>query len=421
MPQLIKDSIFLQVIWAVGILLLSALIAWIILLVMRRGERRFAKHEKAAVVAQFLECLSRPVFVLILVQGLILSLITLPFLEQWRALLTQISISILIIIGTFGIARILSVALEWFLSSQVIQKAITLDAGFVRLLRRILLGIVYTLGLLILLDYLVPEAWRALFNKVIITAVIVLGTYGVARVLSVALEWYLSSRAVQKAVAIDAGLVRLLRRIMLAIIYVLGLLILLDFLDIEISPILAGLGIGGLAVALALQPLLSNFFAGTQIVSDRMVRVGDFIQLEDSLEGYVIDLGWRSTRIRTLFDTIVIIPNSKLAESTITNYHAPNEEITFVVESGVTYGSDLVQVESVVLQVAQETNQERDEAVKTFEPWFIYDECGDANINFRVWLRAKDYLSSLRLKSEFIKRLRARFQEEGIETTMITG
>ena len=421
MPQFIRDSIFLQVMWAVGILLLSALIAWIILLVMRRSERRFAKHEKLAVVARFLECITRPVFVLILAQGLIISLMALPFLEQWRALLTQISISILIIIGTHTIVLILSVALEWFLSSQLIQKTITLDAGFVRLLRRILLGIVYILGLLILLDYLVPEAWRVLFIKVIMSVVIVLGTYGIARVLSVALEWYLSSRAVQKAVAMDAGLVRLLRRIMLAIIYVLGLLILLDFLNIEISPILAGLGIGGLAVALALQPLLSNFFAGTQIVSDRMVRVGDYIQLEDSLEGYVIDLGWRSTRIRTLFDTIVIIPNSKLAESTITNYYAPDEEITFSVESGVTYDSDLVHVESVVLQIAQEITQGRDEAIKTFEPWFIYDECGDANINFRVWLRAKDHLASLRLKSEFIKRLRARFQEEGIETTMITG
>jgi len=346
MPQFIEGSLVLQVIWAVGILFVAALLGWIVLLVMRRVARRFAKREKMVVVSQFIECLTRPVFILILVQGLLFSFRSLPVLEQWHAIFAQVSMS----------------------------------------------------------------------------AIIVIGTYGIARVLNVGLEWYLSSRAVKKEVTIDEGLVRFLKRIMLAIVYTLGALILMDYLNVEISPILAGLGIGGLAIALALQPLLSNFFAGTQIIADRVARVGDFLQLEnEELSGYVIDLGWRSTRIRTLFDTIVIIPNSQLADSTVTNFQAPDEELTFVVKSGVTYDSDLSYVKNVALQVAQEVIKESDDAVKTFEPWFIYDECGDANINFWVWIRAKDYMSSLRLKSEFIIHLRARFQQEEIETTMITG
>jgi len=215
--------------------------------------------------------------------------------------------------------------------------------------------------------------------------------------------------------------VRLIRRIMIGIVWILGMLILLDYHSIAISPILAGLGIGGLAVALALQPMLSNFFAGTQIVADRIIRVGDFVELEDSLSGYVTDLGWRSTRIRTLLDTLVIIPNSRLSESIVTNYNYPDNDIEFDVNAAVTYESDLAYVEKVSLQVAQEVARDCDEAVKSYKPWFNFEECGDANINFWIRMKATDRLAIFRLKSELIKRLRTRFQQEGIETTLITG
>jgi len=89
-------------------------------------------------------------------------------------------------------------------------------------------------------------------------------------------------------------------------------------------------------------------------------------------------------------------------------------ELAVIVESGVSYSSDLAQVEDVVLAVAREIIQELPEAVKTREPWFGYDEFGDSNINFWVWLYAKDRISSFRVKSELIKRLHARFAQEGI-------
>jgi small-conductance mechanosensitive channel len=178
---------------------------------------------------------------------------------------------------------------------------------------------------------------------------------------------------------------------------------------------IAGLGLGGLAVALALQPTLSNFFAGTQIVSDRVVRVGDYIELDNGvIRGYVTDVGWRSTRMRTPFNNLVIIPNSRLADSVITNYHGPNMELAVIVNAGVSYSSDLAHVEGIALTVAREVIQDLDEAVKTFEPWFGYEEFGESNINFWVWLQAKNRIASFRVKSELIKRLHARFDQEGI-------
>ena len=265
-------------------------------------------------------------------------------------------------------------------------------------------GLLLALGSL---SYLAP--WHSYLGKAAVTFVIIFVTYGLAQSGRMLLGWYLGRAKVRQS------LVRLVQRITILLVYVAGLLVLLDYLGIPISPMIAGLGLGGLAVALALQPTLSNFFAGTQIVSDRVVRVGDYIELDNGvIRGYVTDVGWRSTRIRTPFNNLVIIPNSRLADSVITNYHGPNMELAVIVNAGVSYSSDLAHVEGIALTVAREVIQDLDEAVKTFEPWFGYEEFGESNINFWVWLQAKNRIASFRVKSELIKRLHARFDQEGI-------
>ena len=338
-PQFVLGSPLLEAVWAGGILLVSVLVAWLILLSIQYLKPRIGKRAKATPIPRLLESLYRPVVLLIVSQGLILALSSLSYLTLWRDGLGKASIALVIILATYGLAR---------------------SGG-------------------------------------------------------VLLTWYLSSRAVRQKAFIDQGLVRFLRRIMVLIIYAVGILILLDYLNIAITPIVAGLGISGLAVALALQPALVNFFASTQIVSDRVVRVRDYVELDNGIRGYVIDVGWRSTRIRTSFNNMVVIPNSRLADSVITNYHGPSMELAVIVNAGVSYSSDLTHVESVALEVAREVIQDLDEAVKTFEPWFGYDEFGESNINFWVWLQATDRIGSFRVKSELIKRLHARFNQEGIE------
>ena len=189
---------------------------------------------------------------------------------------------------------------------------------------------------------------------------------------------------------------------------------LLNYLTIDITPLVAGLGIGGLAIALAIQPALSNFFAGAQIVSDKIIRVGDYIEIDSGATGYIVSIGWRSTRMRTTHNNMLIIPNSRLVDSTITNFHGPAMELAVIVKSGVSYNSDLAYVEQVTMEVAKEVIAELPEAVDNREPWFSYEEFGDSNINFWIWLYAKDRLGSFRVRSEMIKRLHARFDKEGI-------
>src|SRR5581483_3836054 len=135
-------------------------------------------------------------------------------------------------------------------------------------------------------------------------------------------------------------------------VVILALMVLLNLLGIPIAPILTALGVGGLAVALALQDTLSNLFAGFYIAIARQVRLGDYIKLNSGEEGYVSDITWRSTTIRTLNNNMIIIPNSKLAQAIVTNFYLPEKRLSVQLQVGVDCNSDIDQVERVLLEEA---------------------------------------------------------------------
>ncbi len=197
-------------------------------------------------------------------------------------------------------------------------------------------------------------------------------------------------------------------------VFLIGVLIILNSLGVSITPLLTTLGIGGLAVALALQDTLSNLFAGFYMTLAKQIKVGDFIKLETGEEGYVVDIGWRATRVRMLPNNVVLIPNNKLAQSIITNYYQPQPELAVLVQVGVHYDSDLEHVEKVTIEVAKEVMREVPGGVPEFEPFIRYHTFGDFSINFTVILRAKEFVDNYLIKHEFIKRLHKRYQKEGI-------
>lgn len=209
----------------------------------------------------------------------------------------------------------------------------------------------------------------------------------------------------------SGGFIRGVTRV---IVIGLGLLVLLDGFGISVTPVLASLGIGSLAVALALQPTLENLFAGAQIVIDKPIQVGHFIKLESGEEGYVHKIAWRSTWIRLLPDNMVIVSNKNLVNAKILNYYYPVKELAVLVEVAVHYHSDLEQVERVTTEVAKEVLQESSGGVKNFQPFIRYHTLGDSGIHFSVILRAKEFVDQYFIKHEFIKRIHKRYAAEGI-------
>lgn len=198
------------------------------------------------------------------------------------------------------------------------------------------------------------------------------------------------------------------------IILVVGALIILNSLGVSIAPMLTALGIGGLAVALALQDTLSNLFSGIYVTAARQVRVGDYIKLETGEEGYVVDIAWRSTRIRNLPNNWIIIPNTKLAQAIVTNYDLPSQDMAVLVQVGVDYRSDLEKVERVTCQVAKEVMSGVSGGVPEFDPFIRYHTFADSSIDFTVILRSKTFVDQYLVKHEFVKRLHRRYAQEGI-------
>ena len=194
----------------------------------------------------------------------------------------------------------------------------------------------------------------------------------------------------------------------------IGALVLLSTMGVSITPIIASLGITSLAVALALQPTLENFFSGVQLVIDKPIRVGDFVELDSGEQGFVDRIGWRSTWIRMLPNNTVIIPNSLLSGSKVINYFYPEKELSVPVEVGVHYDSDLEHVERVTLEVARRILREHEWGVTEYNTFVVYTGFGDSSIDFTVMLRAKEYFNRFWVRSAFIKALHKRYAEEGI-------
>ena len=194
----------------------------------------------------------------------------------------------------------------------------------------------------------------------------------------------------------------------------LGLLVVLSGLGISITPMLTALGVGGLAVALALQEPLSNFFAGLFLALAGQIRVGDYVRLDSGQEGYVADFGWRSTRLRMLANNLVVVPNAKLAQALVVNHDLPSQEMAVLVEVGVDYASDLDHVERVVTEVGTDVMATVKGGVAEFQPFVRFHTLGDSSIDFTAILRAREYVDQYLIKHEFIKRLHRRFEREGI-------
>jgi small-conductance mechanosensitive channel len=198
------------------------------------------------------------------------------------------------------------------------------------------------------------------------------------------------------------------------IILGIGVLIVLGTMGISITPVIASLGITSLAVALALQPTLENFFSGVQLVIDKPIRVGDFIELDSGEQGFVDKIGWRTTWIKMLPNNVVIIPNSVISKSKLINYYYPEKELSVPVEVGVHYDSDLEHVERVTLEVAREILISHKWGVDDYETFVLFHTFDNSSINFTVMLRAQEYFNRFFIKSAFIKALHQRFREEGI-------
>jgi len=194
-----------------------------------------------------------------------------------------------------------------------------------------------------------------------------------------------------------------------------GVLLLLWHFGLSPAPILTALGVGGLAVALALQDTLSNLFGGFYVAVARQLRPGDYIRLNTGEEGYVNDIGWRCTTIRAQTDNMIIVPNAKLSQAIVTNFSMPEKRMGSSVQVTVATDSDTELVERVLLEIglsgASEIDGMRAEPPPnvTFDPGFT-----ETGLGFSLNYQVSDFASQTRVRSQLRKRILTRFNQLGI-------
>ena len=257
-------------------------------------------------------------------------------------------------------------------------------------------------------------AVQSVVNRVASVIAIIIGAFVLTGVSGAVLTWL--EELLESSDPDNAGnwALPLARRGVMIVVVAMSAMVSLDILGINISPLIAGLGIGGLAVALALQPTLTNLFAGTYVITEGVVSAGDYIEMENGVTGYVVDVNWRSTRLRTWTNNLVVIPNSRFAETIITNYSKPDEHVNVYVTCGVAYESDLERVETVSIEVMESVEQGHPGVVRDYGVYFGYDTFGESNIDFWLFMQATDRLASFEVRSELIKQLHYRLATEGI-------
>ncbi len=300
-----------------------------------------------------------------------------------------------ILVGFFLLARFLIYVFKEVFLKFAKKTKTTLDDNLIKAAMRPLSLILILIGMkLALIPLGFIENFHGFFTHIIQSFIIVVATMLVIRVIDVLIIHWGENWAEKTRAKIDNQLVHIISRFSRVFFALLGLLFILDAWGVKIMPLLASLGIAGIAIAFALQSTLSNIFGGVSLIVDKSVRVGDVIKLDADTKGTVLDVGLRSTKIRTFDNEVIIVPNGKLADSKIQNYAPPDPSVRVVVPFSVAYGSDVEKVKKTVLTIPKKING----FMKDPEPFVIFREMGNSSLDFKLYFWVDSYKKRFRGK-----------------------
>lgn len=320
---------------------------------------------------------------------------------------STIIILISVVLGVFSQEFILAKLKKWAKETKWKIDDIVFDSlgNGVIILAFILLGI----WLIIRFLFNFPTNVSIILEKTLSVGIIFSVTLLIANLTGDLIKFYFK-RGRLPSVSIFSGIVK-------GVIIITGLTIILQKLNISITPILTTLGVGGLAVALALKDTLSNFFAGLQILISRKIKVGDYIQLSSGESGYVSDIDWRNTVVKTSTNNLIIIPNAKLVSIIITNYYLPEKELWIKIVLDIPYeAKDLEKIEKVTQDLAKRiVDEEFKKDYNRPEPKVYYKELGEYSIKLEVKFQLKELKNVRTVRSRFIKELIKEYRRQKID------
>jgi MscS family membrane protein len=266
----------------------------------------------------------------------------------------------------------------------------TVDDLIIKRINRPISFLLLFIGIkLALIPLTIKENIAVIINKIIATLLIIIGIYIIVAIVDVVIDVWGKAFAAKTKSTLDDHIVILVHKSVKVAYFIVIILMILSAWGVKIGPMLASLGIAGLAIAFALQSTLANIFGGISLILDKNVKVGDVIVIDTETKGKVLDIGLRSTKIKSFDNEFIIVPNSKVADNKLQNVAKPDPSIRVVIPFGVEYGSDVDKVKKIVLkEIEKIEGRDKDEEK---EPSVKFLEMGDSALLFKAYFWLEDY------------------------------
>lgn len=290
--------------------------------------------------------------------------------------------SLIIIIIFIAAGKLITVIAQRYLKKWAAKSKTALDDIIIDKIRPPFSYVIWFLGIRAALNPLKLDIES--LDKALNTIILIIVIYAVSVFANIIVMGVLEKLTAKTESKLDDALMPLVGKTINVIIVIVGLMWILSIWSVDIAPLLASLGIAGLALGFAIKDSLSNIFGGISLILDQTIKVGDKVKLESGESGHIIDMGLRASRLKTPNNEVIIIPNGQLANSRIQNFGQPDPSLKVVVDFGVGYSSDVDQVRKVVLDsIRTITNIKLDPA-----PEVLFLAMGESSLNFsaRFWI-----------------------------------
>jgi len=287
-----------------------------------------------------------------------------------------------------------------------------LDDKIVEAIRKPAIAIFIALGIYFsTISLQLSNKWNSVINKILLSAGIIILTVIAVRIISAIISVWGEKWAKKTKSTVDDRLLPIISKTSKVAVWMIGLIIILKTWGIDVTGIVAGLGVAGIAIGFAVKDSLANIFGGVQLILDKAIKVGDKIELDTGEIGIVQDIGLRSTKLKTYNHELILVPNGRLANAKVKNYTLPDTMSRVVVPFGVEYGTKIENVQNLILKkvVPKIKNALKDPA-----PAVEFVEMGQFSLNFKCKVWVDDYTQAYSTKLELTKRIYDELSKAGV-------
>jgi len=310
-------------------------------------------------------------------------------------------LSALAIILIFFLLTKLLIFLLKTLASKVLSKTQNeLDDDILKKSNRPLSTLLFLFGVQIALSVLVNIPYEDLISKILSSFILFTAAFLISDVINVIISHWGKAHALRKELRFDEQFVIITKRMVTFILLLIMVIFILRKWDVAIGPLVASLGVVGIAVAFALQSTLANILGGFSMMMDKTLKVGDFIKVgsdpNTGASGTVLDIGLRSTKIRTVNNEEITVPNGRISNEIVVNSARPDLSARVEVNFSVSYGVDAEKVKKLALGALKKV----DKAMKKPEPEVYFVEMNDFAMKFKLFFWVGSYTYSFASKEK---------------------